>query len=768
MREIKIDFDNPGFPQRLDVVENDAQSRFFKAVLYKDGKAYTAPSGATYSIMYRGFGPQNEGWYDTINDGAGKRAACSVSGNVVTCEIARQALRVPGHVSVMLCVTGSNGYMLHGWPIDCNCRNDSYTSGTSVESFFYITQVTNADWNSAIQAWEELKNMIDPTLTLSGKAADAKETGKIKKSVEDLKTGINDSVSAAVKHEIDEKLSGQTEEIIKEWLEKHPEYTTYVADGAISERKLSEEFYKEVSVERSETFKVETGKNIYNTQKLIIIDIAEGEAYRVKINDPNNVLSKFHLYECDENGASDIGEYIANKTYELIARKDITYLSISTSVTPAASGSAEILVWYKIKKVSILESIKNMEDVFNNVLVESVHDYSDYGILINKALSKSNHIVLNGAKTYVIKTPIIIKKGQRLNGNGATIINKTGTYCIELISVVGEACTLENVVIENGKGVTIKGPNITVQDCVFKNVEECIYVPVGYNSYEFFCSNCHMHGDTLIETGIVVDASDAYFDGITMLNYKYPMLIGGGNTKVNNLHPWINVGIENRNSRCILMRPPEGKTASLYISNSCFDGYETVFEFQKDYSSIFCVNSNTVYSAYTWNDETRTPQLVKNTTDKFCRLRIVCGNFVNTTGSKTIGMDFNKMILYTASTRINNDDTYSQEYNVYSSVAIFDTEGSEFHRNGDNTFRLSIKARATGDRTGAVKSFKVCNLNLKCETTQLNAILKSGSGNLIPLHAYVDGYEVYCFGNEGLEIHENDLIRITGDVFLSV
>lgn len=183
MREIKIDFDNPGLPQRLDVVENDAQSRFFKAVLYKDGKAYVAPSGATYSIMYRGFGPQNEGWYDTINDGAGKRAACSVSGNVVTCEIARQALRVPGHVSVVLCVTGSNGYMLHGWPIDCNCRNDNYTSGTSVESFFYITQVTNADWTSAIQTWEELKNMIDPTLSLSGKAADAKATGEIKAAV---------------------------------------------------------------------------------------------------------------------------------------------------------------------------------------------------------------------------------------------------------------------------------------------------------------------------------------------------------------------------------------------------------------------------------------------------------------------------------------------------------------------------------------------------------------------------------------------------------
>lgn len=203
MQQIKIDFDNPGLPQRLDVVENDAQSRFFKAVLYKDGKAYTAPSGATYSIMYRGFGPQNEGWYDTINDGAGKRAACSVSGNIVTCEIARQALRVPGHVSVMLCVTESNGYMLHGWPIDCNCRNDSYTGGTSVESFFYITQVTNADWTSAIKTWEELKNMIDPTLSVEGKAADAKAVGTIfddvKNDLNETDKALNDSLTPGVK-----------------------------------------------------------------------------------------------------------------------------------------------------------------------------------------------------------------------------------------------------------------------------------------------------------------------------------------------------------------------------------------------------------------------------------------------------------------------------------------------------------------------------------------------------------------------------------------
>lgn len=194
MQKIRIDFDNPGLPQHISAVENDSQSRFFQATLYENGKAYTAPEGASYSIMYRGFGPQNQGWYDTINDGAGKRAACAVSGNVVTCEIARQALQVPGHVSIVLCVTTGKGYMLKSWPIECDCKNDRYDSTAEIQSFFYITQVSNADWNRAIQAVEELKNTIDPTLSLSGKAADAKVTGdkigEIKEDIGDLSNAL--------------------------------------------------------------------------------------------------------------------------------------------------------------------------------------------------------------------------------------------------------------------------------------------------------------------------------------------------------------------------------------------------------------------------------------------------------------------------------------------------------------------------------------------------------------------------------------------------
>ncbi len=194
MQRIKIDFDNPGLPKRLDVMENDAQSRFFEAELYRGGKAYSAPSGATYSIMYHGFGPQNEGWYDTINDGAGKRAACTVSGNVVTCELARQALQVPGHVSVVLAVTTAKGYIIKSWPIDCNCRNDNYDSTAEIEGFFYITQITNEEWGKAITAWEEFKNMIDPTLSISGKAADAAKVGEAVNAEAERAKGVESQI----------------------------------------------------------------------------------------------------------------------------------------------------------------------------------------------------------------------------------------------------------------------------------------------------------------------------------------------------------------------------------------------------------------------------------------------------------------------------------------------------------------------------------------------------------------------------------------------
>ena len=219
MQQVRIDFDNPGLPQSLGVVEGESQSRIFQAALYKSGAAYTAPAGAVYSIMYRGFGPQNQGWYDTIEDGAGKRAACTVSGNVVTCELARQALRVPGHLTVVLCVSDAKGYMLKSWPIMADVRNDGYEDTGEIEMYFnlsglagnYLTQLEKAMADA-----EATKNNLTATSAQVQKDIDAKAAETLK-TIPESYTELDGSVKQ-LKEDLD-GLESETKNIFNpRWL----------------------------------------------------------------------------------------------------------------------------------------------------------------------------------------------------------------------------------------------------------------------------------------------------------------------------------------------------------------------------------------------------------------------------------------------------------------------------------------------------------------------------------------------------------------------
>ena len=332
MQKIRIDFDNPGLPQHISAVENDSQSRFFQATLYENGKAYTAPAGASYSIMYRGFGPQNQGWYDTINDGAGKRAACKASGNVVTCEIARQALQVPGHVSIVLCVTTGKGYMLKSWPIECDCKNDRYNSTAEIQSFFYITQVSNADWNRAIQALEELKNTIDPTLSLSGKAADAAKVGEAINAESERAKGVENQL----KEDIDELDKGYSLPNI-EWV--LGTYKDGVLDSSITWRLstkniLFAEEYLTYVINDSEYYILlstyqSDGTFISSETKNNVIKITHGTYYTFTIFKPSSESYKddASLYYRKVYTKSNTYKNIEQST--LAVRKDINKLLFS-------------------------------------------------------------------------------------------------------------------------------------------------------------------------------------------------------------------------------------------------------------------------------------------------------------------------------------------------------------------------------------------------------------------------------------------------------
>ena len=205
MHNITLDFSNPGLPQVIDVMQSDAQSRFIGLTLYDGGVPYSAPSGAQYTVQYRGSGANNMGWYDTIQLSSGTRKAVVVSSsspNVVTLELAEQALRVNGKVEVSLCVVNNTGYKLNTFPIICRVTGAPYVDPVSVRSFFYVTGLTSDQWTAYVTACQDAQKRAEdaaatfetyPTLSIEGKAADAKATGKkyneIKNILTDSKEG---------------------------------------------------------------------------------------------------------------------------------------------------------------------------------------------------------------------------------------------------------------------------------------------------------------------------------------------------------------------------------------------------------------------------------------------------------------------------------------------------------------------------------------------------------------------------------------------------
>ncbi len=202
MQILKMDFQSQSTPPVVPVMQSDAQSRFIGIALYDGGAPYAAPENAAYTVQYHGPGPNNMGWYDTISTGNNTHPAVTVDASnkhIVTLELAEQALRVNGNVFINLCVVTSTGYMLHTFPILCRVTGAAYIDPVAVRSFFYVTGITNDQWLAYVTACQDAQNraeaaaatfQTDPTLSLPGKAADAKATGD---AIGQLKEDIADA-----------------------------------------------------------------------------------------------------------------------------------------------------------------------------------------------------------------------------------------------------------------------------------------------------------------------------------------------------------------------------------------------------------------------------------------------------------------------------------------------------------------------------------------------------------------------------------------------
>ena len=118
MQKFSVDISSRGAPMVLYAAQGDTKSRFFSVAMFDSGVAYSLPSGASVTVRFGAPG-MPAGWYDIIQEpGGGSHPAVSVDGNVITAELAEQAVSVPGKNGVWLLVNAADGYQLASWGFD--------------------------------------------------------------------------------------------------------------------------------------------------------------------------------------------------------------------------------------------------------------------------------------------------------------------------------------------------------------------------------------------------------------------------------------------------------------------------------------------------------------------------------------------------------------------------------------------------------------------------------------------------------------------------
>lgn len=214
MQTIKMDFQSQSTPPVVPVMQSDSQSRFIGLTLYDGGVPYSAPSGAVYTVEYHGQGANNIGWYDTIQLSSGTRKAVVVSSsspNVVTLELAEQALRVNGEVKISLCVVNNTGYKLNTFPIICRVTGAPYVDPVSVRSYFYVTGLTSEQWMAYVTACQDAQKRAEDAAAKVGEAvnAEAERANGVENQLKEDIGFLNGLVSTTIKVGMTLNVSGE-------------------------------------------------------------------------------------------------------------------------------------------------------------------------------------------------------------------------------------------------------------------------------------------------------------------------------------------------------------------------------------------------------------------------------------------------------------------------------------------------------------------------------------------------------------------------------
>ena len=159
MQTIHLDISNKSVVPTVYAKQNDV-GRKFAVILTNSGVPYIPAKGSVFSVWYKG--ASGEGNYTGIGD----KSAFSLIGNKVEVEMIVQMLSTHGDGVLCLTLNSIDGNQISSWNIPYLCEIVPGAESEKAEE--YYTAFSNAVANLQYP---------DASLSVSGKAADAKSTG---------------------------------------------------------------------------------------------------------------------------------------------------------------------------------------------------------------------------------------------------------------------------------------------------------------------------------------------------------------------------------------------------------------------------------------------------------------------------------------------------------------------------------------------------------------------------------------------------------------
>ena len=236
-KTIPLQIDAAAPPLVIDCTEGDT-AWAWRFQLYLGGERWTIPAQGEATFTGR------------KSDGHVFDYAAAISNNEVVVAAVLQMTACPGDAYCIVRVLDTYGKIVAACPVILRCKPNPLSMGSLSESVIAVYDEAADRFGELISVQQQVTNwldehitqpstpVVDSSLSVSGAAADAKETGdqlhELQETVDELNEGGLDLKDDVI------------ENAVQSWLTAHPEATTTVQDGMITAAKLASALYDDL------------------------------------------------------------------------------------------------------------------------------------------------------------------------------------------------------------------------------------------------------------------------------------------------------------------------------------------------------------------------------------------------------------------------------------------------------------------------------------------------------------------------------------------